>query len=81
MPTVVLEMIYEFPHWLIALLIHSTEGTVLYQSIVRSLGLSGGPVVKNSSINTGAMSSIPGLGRSQVPEQLSQCTTATESSL
>ena len=81
MPTVVLEMIYEFPRWLVALLIHSTEGTFLHQSIVRRLGLPGGPVVKNSSVSTGDMSSIPGLGRSHMPEQLSPCTTATESSL
>ena len=81
MLTVVLEMICDFPPWLVALLIHSIEGAVLHQSVVRSVGLPGGPVVKNSPVNTGDMSSIPGLGRSHMLDQLSPCAIATESSL
>ena len=38
-----------------------------------------GPVVKNPSCNAGDMGSIPALGRSQFPRQLSLCTTTAES--
>ena len=44
-----------------------------------SLGVSGGPVVKNLPFNPRETSSIPGLGRSHTDAgQLSPCTKTTE---
>ena len=43
------------------------EWFVMYQNIA-SLGLPGGPVVKNLPVNAGDMGLIPGLGRSHMPE-------------
>ena len=39
----------------------------MYQNIA-SLGLPGGPVVKNLPVNAGDMGLIPGLGRSHMPQ-------------
>ena len=38
----------------------------------------GGPVVKNLSANAGDMGSIPGLGRSQMPQGMNPHATTTE---
>ena len=60
---------------------HKPTHRYIFLSEIKAMGFPGGSVVNNSSEKAGDTDSIPGPGRSHMPQSKKPCTTTTERAL